>query len=58
MAQTLPVLLGGIDLSVGSLMTLVDSLASEVVRGSPSQIGLGIALCLATGLLGGLVNGL
>jgi len=58
MAQTLPVLLGGIDLSVGSLMTLVDSVASEVVRGSPSQIGLGIALCLATGLLGGLVNGL
>ena len=58
MAQTLPVLLGGIDLSVGSLMTLVNSVASEVVRGSPPQIALGIALCLGAGLLGGLVNGL
>jgi ribose transport system permease protein len=58
MGQTLPVLLGGIDLSVGSLMTLVDSVASDVVRGSPSQIVLGIAFCVAIGLLGGLVNGL
>jgi ribose transport system permease protein len=58
MGQTLPVLLGGIDLSVGSLMTLVDSLASVVVNGSPAQIALGMALCVATGLLGGLLNGL
>ncbi len=58
MGQTLPVLLGGIDLSVGSLMTLVDSLASEVVRGSAAEIMFGIALCIATGLVGGLVNGL
>jgi ribose transport system permease protein len=58
MAQTLPVLLGGIDLSVGSLMTLADSLASQVVNGSPAHIALGMALCVLTGLAGGFLNGL
>jgi ribose transport system permease protein len=58
MAQTLPVLLGGIDLSVGPLMTLVNSIASEVVDGSPMEIVLGMALCVAAGAAGGLLNGL
>jgi ribose transport system permease protein len=58
MAQTLPVLLGGIDLSVGPLMTLVDSLASEIVNGSATQIVLGMLACIAVGALGGLVNGI
>ncbi len=43
-AQTLPVLLGGIDLSVGPLMTLVNAIASEVVSGSPGEIAFGMLL--------------
>jgi len=58
MAQTLPVLLGGIDLSVGALMTLVNSVASEIVSGTPLQIALGCLGCVAVGALGGLINGL
>jgi ribose transport system permease protein len=57
MAQTLPVLLGGIDLSVGALMTLVNSVASELVSGSPSEIVFGMIACAAVGALGGLLNG-
>ncbi len=57
-AQTLPVLLGGIDLSVGPLMTLVNAIASEVVSGSPGEIASGMLLCVAIGALGGLVNGI
>lgn len=58
MAQTLPVLLAGIDLSVGPLMTLVDSIASEVVSGTGPQIILGILICVACGLVGGAINGI
>ena len=57
MAQTVPVLTGGIDLSVGAMMTLVNCLASNTVSGSPGQIVLGIVLCLLAGLLAGFVNG-
>ena len=57
MAQTLPVLLGGIDLSVGPLMTLVNSVASEMVSGSPTEIALGMIACVALGALGGFING-
>ena len=58
MAQTLPVLLGGIDLSVGPLMTLVNSIASELVSGSPAEIVFGMVACVALGALGGLINGI
>jgi ribose transport system permease protein len=57
MAQTLVVILGGIDLSVGSLMTLVNAAASDVVIGTPGQILLGIVFCMVAGLAGGLLNG-
>ena len=42
MAQTVPVLTGGIDLSVGPMMTLVNCLASNLVSGSPFDIVAGI----------------
>jgi ribose transport system permease protein len=58
MAQTVPVLMGGLDLSVGSVMTLVNCLASVLVNGSAAQIALGMVLCLVAGTLAGLVNGL
>jgi ribose transport system permease protein len=57
MAQTVPVLLGGIDLSVGSLMTMVNCLASELVTGSGPEIAFGIAVCLAVGAACGFLNG-
>lgn len=57
MAQTLPVLVGGLDLSVGPLMTLVNCLASVVLSGSPGQIVLGVLACLGLGVAGGFLNG-
>lgn len=57
MAQTVPVLTGGLDLSVGAVMTLVNCLASELVAGSPAEIAFGILVCLAAGTLAGFVNG-
>jgi ribose transport system permease protein len=58
MAQTVPVLLGGLDLSVGAVMTLANCIASEVLHGSPLQILLGMVLTLAAGAGFGLINGL
>src|SRR5688500_8183776 len=42
MAQTVPVLMGGLDLSVGAVMTLVNCLASVLVNGSGMQIVFGM----------------
>ncbi len=58
MAQTLPVLLGGLDLSVGAVMTLSACIASELVNGSPAQIVLGMVITLLSGAAFGLMNGL
>ncbi|NMM43085.1 ABC transporter permease [Rhodospirillaceae bacterium KN72] len=57
MAQTLPVLLGGLDLSVGAIMTLTNCIASEVVNGSPAQMLFGAVLTLLSGSAFGLLNG-
>ncbi|MFO1148614.1 MAG: ABC transporter permease [Alsobacter sp.] len=57
MAQTVPVLLGGLDLSVGAMMTMVNCLASHLVQGSGVQITLGMLACLAAGAAGGFCNG-
>lgn len=57
MAQTLPVLAGGLDLSVGAVMTMVNCLASVLVSGSPLEIALGIVFCLAAGAAFGFFNG-
>jgi ribose transport system permease protein len=57
MAQTVPVLTGGLDLSVGAVMTMVDCVASTLVSGSPGAIVLGITASLAAGALAGFVNG-
>jgi ribose transport system permease protein len=58
MAQTLPVLTGGIDLSVGMVFVLANCLASHLVVGTPLQAALGCVAVLAAGALCGLVNGL
>lgn len=57
MAQTLPALIGGLDLSVGANMTMVNTLASYLLVGSPWQIVAGVVLCLAVGALAGFING-
>ena len=58
MAQTVPVLMGGLDLSVGAVMTLANCIASEMVNGSPLEILFGCVVTLVAGTLFGLMNGL
>ena len=57
MAQTLPVLTGGLDLSVGMVFIMTNCLASSMVSGDPLQIAIGTAVVLLAGALAGLVNG-
>jgi ribose transport system ATP-binding protein len=55
-AQTLVILTGGFDLSVGMVMTMASCLASVILNGSPVQTTLGALAVLASGLLAGIVN--
>jgi ribose transport system permease protein len=57
MAQTLPVLTSGIDLSVGMVVVLTNCLASHLVVGTPLQAGLGVLAVLTAGALCGWING-
>ena len=57
MAQTLPVLTGGLDLSVGMIFIMANCIASELVTGSPLQVAFGIFCVLAAGCLAGFING-
>jgi ribose transport system permease protein len=57
MAQTIPVLTGGLDLSVGAIITLVNCVASHLLAGSAAMNTLGILLCLAVGAACGFANG-
>jgi ribose transport system permease protein len=57
MAQTLPVLTGGLDLSVGMVFVLANCVASAVVVDTPMQTAFGIVLVVLLGLACGAVNG-
>ncbi len=57
MAQTVPVLMRGLDLSVGAVMTLTACIASAVLSGTGAEIGFGIVVTLACGTAFGLMNG-
>ncbi len=57
MAQTLPVLTGGLDLSVGMVFVMTNCLASTLVSGDPLQVALGIVVVLLAGAAAGFVNG-
>ncbi len=57
MAQTLPVLTAGIDLSVGMVFVLANCLASHLVVGSGWQAAGGALVVLAVGALCGWING-
>ncbi|MBV9276347.1 MAG: ATP-binding cassette domain-containing protein, partial [Verrucomicrobia bacterium] len=56
MAQTLVILTGGFELSVGMVMTMTSCLASVILNGSPIQTAVGAVIVLASGLLAGIVN--
>src|ERR1700733_6502914 len=61
MAQTVPVLMGGLDLSVGALMTMVDCFASYLLSGTPDGLALAVdvgSLHLSFGSLPGGIAGL
>jgi len=58
MAQTLPVLTGGLDLSVGAIFVLSNCLASTIMVGDPLSTALGIVGVLLAGLLCGATNGI
>ncbi|MEM8914513.1 MAG: ABC transporter permease [Pseudomonadota bacterium] len=57
-AQFFAVVVRGIDLSVGAIMALTNTLASHLLDGSVAQIGIGMLAVLAAGALCGLLNGL
>ncbi|WP_062015111.1 ABC transporter permease [Aureimonas sp. AU4] len=57
MAQTLPVLTRGLDLSVGMVFVLANCLASTLVVGTPTEGTLGILAVLGVGALAGFLNG-
>ena len=58
MAQTLVILTGGFDLSVGMVMTMTACLSSVILNGSPGQIALAALAVLASGLVAGTINAL
>jgi ribose transport system permease protein len=58
MAQTLPILTSGLDLSVGMNFVLANCLASALVVGSPIETAVGIVIVLIIGIICGLINGL
>ncbi|HKQ30220.1 MAG TPA: ABC transporter permease [Burkholderiales bacterium] len=56
MAQTLPVVTRGLDLSVGMVMILSSCLASVLVNGTPPGVTFGVIVVLATGIAAGAFN--
>jgi ribose transport system permease protein len=56
--QTLVVLIGLIDLSVGAVLTLSLVLGAGIARGSNEALPIAILICLAVGAMIGAVNGL
>jgi ribose transport system permease protein len=57
MAQTLPILTSGLDLSVGMIFVLTNCIASALLNGPPWLIGVGIAAVLLSGAACGAING-
>jgi len=56
--QTMALLTGGIDLTIGSIISLTNTLAAFLMKQSPDQV-LGIVLlCIASGTFIGFINGL
>lgn len=58
LGQTLVILSGGIDLSVGSVVKVAVLLSAIVMNGDPANIGMAVGAVLVFGVAVGLVNGL
>jgi ribose transport system permease protein len=58
LGQTIPILLGGLDMSVGSVMSLSTTIAAVLMGGPGWTIPLVLVLILAVGASVGLINGL
>lgn len=56
-AQTFPVLTGGLDLSIGGIVALTNAIASLLLEGSPVHIIFGVAAVIFVGAICGAVNG-
>ena len=58
MAQTLPVLTRGLDLSVGMMFIMTNCIASVLVIGGPVDVTMGVFIVLFAGAAAGFLNGL
>jgi ribose transport system permease protein len=56
LGQTLVIITGGIDLSIGSMVSLASVLLSGITSGSTGMMWVAIAVVLALGILVGLIN--
>jgi len=56
--QTLVILTGGIDLSVGSIIAISAMTGAKLVVGHPERLWVAVAAAVGVGLLAGLINGL
>jgi ribose transport system permease protein len=56
LGQTLVIITGGIDLSIGSMVSLASVLLSGITNGSPSMMWVALAVVLGLGILVGLIN--
>jgi ribose transport system permease protein len=56
LGQTLVVITGGIDLSVGSMVSLASVLLSGITNGDPTMMWVAIVVILSLGVLVGLIN--
>ncbi len=57
LGQTLVILTGGIDLSVGSVIALSAMTAAATVKGHPERLILSVVVAVLVGLIAGAVNG-
>ncbi|WP_432522268.1 ABC transporter permease [Kineococcus sp. SYSU DK006] len=58
LGQTLVILTGGIDLSVGSVIAVAAMTSAAVAKANPGQVWLTVLSAMAVGLLAGAVNGI
>lgn len=58
LGQTLVILTGGIDLSVGSIIAVSAMTGAKLVVGHPGRLWLAVAAAVGVGTLAGLINGL
>jgi ribose transport system permease protein len=56
-AQTLPILTSGLDLSVGMIFVLTNCIASVLLTGPPWALAAGVIAALLSGVLCGAING-